>query len=356
MRKILIGCFLVLSIALIFFAFKAYDHFFLSPASYLKQEIIFPVERGQSFKTIADNLQNQGLIGHKDAFYLFARLSGSTSKVKAGEYLLSTDMSALQILDVLVSGKSFERKITITEGLNVFEIAEIFQEKGIATQSEFLKLVRNPTTAKKYLGEAQESLEGYLFPETYSFTRFTPAEKLVEKMVDNFKAVWSELSFQLPKGWTRHQVVTLASIVEKETGAPDERPLIASVFLNRLRKNMLLQTDPTILYGMADLSGKLESNIRKADILRPTRFNTYVIKGLPPGPISNPGKDALLAIFKPAQSNYLFFVSMNEGRHAFSETYQQHSEAVKKYQLDRKARQGKSWRDLNKENKLTETN
>ncbi len=323
-----------------------YNKYLHNPASYMHQEIIFEIQKGESFKEITNNLFEKGLLGHKNAFYFFARATGQTARVKAGEYLLATDMNALEILNIITSGKSFERTVTLSEGLNIFEIAEIFQQKGICSKEEFLKLVRDPKIIEKYLSEKQISLEGYLFPETYAFTRFTSAEQLIEMMIKKFKDVWSELKLPLPNGWTRHKVITLASIVEKETGAPEERPLISSVFHNRMAKGMLLQTDPTILYGMAEEQGKLVLNIRKADILRPTKYNTYVIKGLPPGPIANPGREAILASVKPEQSKYLFFVSMNEGRHAFSETYKEHQEAVRKYQIDRQAREGKSWRQM----------
>jgi UPF0755 protein len=166
-------------------------------------------------------------------------------------------------------------------------------------------------------------------------------------MVKRFLFVFGEVLPQSHvQGWTRHQIVTLASIIEKETGAPEERPLISSVFHNRLLKKMRLQTDPTVIYGKAEKSGKIEINITRADLLTPSRYNTYVIPALPPGPIANPGKEALLAAVNPAASGYLFFVSQNDGTHVFSEDYSAHNRAVQKFQLDRKAREGKSWRDL----------
>jgi UPF0755 protein len=140
----------------------------------------------------------------------------------------------------------------------------------------------------------------------------------------------------------------LASIIEKETGAPQERRLISSVFHNRLKKNMKLQTDPTVIYGMAALSGSVPNNIRKSDLLRPSKYNTYVIYGLPPGPITNPGKLALIAALNPEQSEFLYFVSQNDGTHVFTKTYNDHINAVKKFQMNPAARAGKSWRDLNK--------
>ena len=168
-------------------------------------------------------------------------------------------------------------------------------------------------------------------------------------MVNKFKEVYEQVGVKSSlQGWSRHQIVTLASIVEKETGAPQERPLIAAVFHNRLRIGMMLQTDPTIIYGKAMETGSIEINITRADLTRQTEYNTYTFKGLPPGPIANPGREALLAAVRPATTKYLFFVSHNDGTHEFSEDYKAHQKAVQKYQLDPKAREGKSWRDLNK--------
>ncbi|HEY1078907.1 MAG TPA: endolytic transglycosylase MltG, partial [Bdellovibrio sp.] len=187
------------------------------------------------------------------------------------------------------------------------------------------------------------------FPETYMLTKFTDTKTLISNMVKRFLYVYNEVAPEAQVlGWPRHKVVTLASIIEKETGAPEERPLISSVFHNRMQKNMRLQTDPTVIYGKAEQTGKIEINITRADLTTPTRYNTYTITGLPPGPIANPGKEALLAAVKPAASEFLFFVSQNDGTHVFSVDYKGHESAVKRFQLDRKAREGKSWRDLNK--------
>jgi UPF0755 protein len=166
-------------------------------------------------------------------------------------------------------------------------------------------------------------------------------------MVNRFLTVWKDVEAEAKNlGWSRLQVITLASIVEKETGASFERPLVASVFHNRLVKKMRLQTDPTVMYGVAIKQGKMPTNITKNDLLTPTAYNTYTNEGLPPAPISNPGKEAIMAVFKPAQTKYLFFVSQNNGTHMFSENLEQHNKAVQTYQMNAKARENKSWRDL----------
>lgn len=171
------------------------------------------------------------------------------------------------------------------------------------------------------------------------------AEKIVQMMVDHFNGVIGEIAPALQQDKIlRHKMVTLASMIEKETGAPEERPTISSVFYNRMKKNMRFQSDPTIIYGIAVQKGAMVSNIKKSDIMNKTPYNTYTIPGLPIGPIANPGKEAISAALKPEKTEYLYFVSMNEGRHYFSRTYQEHDEAVKKYQKDRRMREGKSWR------------
>jgi len=251
---------------------------------------------------------------------------------------------------MLTSGKSLARSITIAEGLNIFDIAAEFEKEKICTQKEFLEIVEDKDFIKSLLGEELPSLEGYLFPETYKYTKYEGPKVIISSMVKRFLIVWNEqLAGEIGKlNWSRNQVVTLASIVEKETGAAFERPLISSVFHNRITKKMRLQTDPTVLYGMALRDRKMPINITRADLHTPTPYNTYTIDSLPPAPIANPGKEALLAVLNPATSNFLFFVSQNNGTHVFSETLQQHNKAVQQYQLNAKARENKSWRDLQK--------
>ncbi len=341
----------------------AWSHFIGQSMSQTSEEVVYEVAPGLSFRAVAKDLEKNGLIKNADFFVLLAKFRGGANKMKVGEYLLNKNMKPNEVLAQILSGKSIERSLTISEGLSIFEIAEIFDQGGLASAKEVLSTIQDPTFVKETLGEEQSSLEGYLFPETYSFTKYTDYKTILAQMVNRFKIVYAEVAAQsklqtessLPN-WSRHKVVTLASIIEKETGAPNERPLISSVFHNRLRKGMLLQTDPTIIYGKAMESGKLEINITKADIARPTSYNTYVIKGLPPGPIANPGKEALLAAVKPVTSSYLYFVSHNDGTHQFSEDYKNHLQAVQKFQLDAKARQGKSWRDLSKKTDKTTKN
>ena len=319
------------------------------PISNDNTEIVFDVVPGTTIGQIAKDLQKQRLIRNARVFRWYARLRLRTQSIKAGEYSLNQSMTPDDIVAVLVSGKSIARNLTIAEGLNLWDIATLFEKMNICSAQEFFKIVYDKEFIKSLLNEDLNSLEGYLFPETYKITKFEGAKSIISQMVNRFLIVWKEVEPEAKvkaSGWSRRQIITFASIVEKETGAGFERPLVASVFRNRLDKKMRLQTDPTVLYGNAVLRGKMPLNITKTDLLTPTLYNTYTNYGLPPTPICNPGKAAILATLNPAVSSYLFFVSQNNGTHMFSENIQQHNKAVQMYQMNAKARANKSWRDL----------
>ena len=312
-------------------------------------EIIFEIPPGTSLTQIALNLQNKGLIRNGKLFLMYSRLKKMNSRLKVGEYSLNQAMTPNVILEVLVSGKSITRNLTIAEGLSLFDIAEILEKSGVGTQKEFFALAYDKDFIKSLLNEDLESLEGYLFPETYKITKYESIKSIVAQMVKRFVTVWSRYEdVTKQKKWSRNQLITFASIVEKETGAAFERPMVSSVFHNRLAKKMRLQTDPTVIYGVALKSGMMPFNITKADLLTPTRHNTYTNYGLPPTPIANPGEDAIRASLQPANTKFLYFVSRNDGTHVFSENFEKHNDAVKDFQLNSKARNGKSWRDLEK--------
>lgn len=329
-------------------AFVGYQ-FLNSRASDQAQDVVYEVGPGAGFNSIAKDLEIKGLVKNAILFSVYAKISGDRSRLKVGEYLLRTNMTPKEVLEVITSGKSIARSFTVSEGLSIYEIADLYEKQGFGTAKEFLALVRDPALIQSLLGERQISLEGYLFPETYMLTKYTDTRTLISNMVKRFLYVYNEATADAAiKFMTRHQVVTLASIIEKETGAPEERKIISSVFHNRMTKKMRLQTDPTVIYGKAESTGKIEISITKKDLQTATRYNTYLIPGLPPGPIANPGRDALHAAVNPEESQFLFFVSQNDGTHIFSETYKDHSSAVRRFQIDRKAREGKSWRDLQK--------
>lgn len=340
------------SIALTFFSYQ----FLRTGYSGDSTEVIFDVEPGQTLTAVAQNLENAKLIKNAKLFSWYSRYRGMNSKLKRGEYALNAAMTPDQILSVITSGKSVARNFTVVEGLNMWDIAELLEKHKYGTKQEALSLFRDKVFIQNVLGENLESLEGYLFPETYKVTKFDTQKDIITQMVKRFLTVYAEIQPDLAafgkthphRLWNRNQHVTFASIVEKETGAKEERPLVSSVFHNRLDKKMRLQTDPTVLYGIAFIKGEMPNNITRLDLVTPTRHNTYTNYGLPPTPIANPGKEALLAALKPMPSKYLYFVSQNDGTHRFSESLEAHNAAVKTFQMDPKARAGKSWRDLNK--------
>ncbi len=347
MTKILAG---ILALGVGYLGFEAFRFMSAGPGR-ADEQIVFEVPQGRSFHQIANQLQEKGVILSSFKMRLVARITGLDGKVKRGEYRLNRAMTPQEVLSVLISGKSIQYPVTFPEGSNIFEMAAILEQKGLFKAEDFLKACRSKDVIRELLGIEVSSLEGYLYPETYKITKYTTLNELLVTMVGNFKQVYSLLENQHPdrmQMFARHEMVTLASMVEKETGAPEERPTIASVFYNRIHKSMKLQSDPTIIYGIWADTGKYKKNISRDDIDRPNRYNTYTVPKLPFGPIANPGREALEAVMKPAKTDWLFFVSRNDGTHIFTRTYEEHLKAVKSFQLDPAAREGKSWRDLKK--------
>lgn len=314
-------------------------------------EKIIEIPNGMTLKKLSRLLKEQGLVQDPFKLRLYSKITGHGRHIKRGEYKLTGGMTPEAMLDAVASGKSIQYAITFPEGSNIYDMAELLDTRGIIKGKDFLAVVRDPKVVQTLIGVAAPSLEGYLYPETYDITRFTGAKELVHMMVEKFKSNYAQLEKTATVKMSQHDIVILASIVEKETGAPEERPMIASIFYNRLKKGMPLQSDPTILYGIIDATGKPAINITKADISRPNRYNTYTVKKLPYGPIANPGREALKATLDPAQTNYLYFVSRNDGTHVFTSTYADHLRAVRAFQLNPAAREGKSWRDLKKRTK-----
>lgn len=310
---------------------------------------IIEVQKGKGPKEIVRLLHDSRVIEDKAQFLWLGRVTRQWARLKAGEYQVSSAQSPIEIFSVITSGISVAFPLTVREGENMYEIADDLQAKKLGDEKEFLKLCRSPAFMKElgFQPPLPPSLEGYLFPDTYLINKTVSTSDLIRQMVKRFQAHWTAELDQKAKalGFTQHQAVTLASIVEKETGAPSERPKISSVFHNRLRKKMRLQSDPTTIYGMWQT---YEGNIHRSDLTRPTPYNTYTVAALPVGPISNPGAEALKAALFPESTEYLFFVSHNDGTHEFTSTYKEHMAAVKRFQLNPEAREGKSWRDLNR--------
>jgi len=293
-------------------------------------EALITVMPRQPLKTTADMLFHSEIIRSPFYFYLYARGFGYDRRIQAGEYLLSGAMTPKQILEIMAGGKTYLYKITIPEGYGLKEIAVVFSGAGLVSESLFLRAARDPQLCHGWKIEA-DTAEGYLFPDTYYFPRGVSAEKVLSAMIQRFRQVFTpEMAEQAEKaGLSIHQAVTLASIIEKETGSDSERPIVSSVFHNRLKRRMRLESDPTVIYGLDHFDG----NITRRHLTTPTPYNTYTRQGLPPGPIACPGAKSLLAAVYPAQSEFLFFVSRQDKTHQFSRTWDEHLKAVSRYQL-----------------------
>lgn len=290
---------------------------------------VVTIPRGSSIQGIAAILADKRIISEDLRFLIIAKISGYGGMLKAGEFRLDTGKSPLEVLKMLAAAKPIQHTITIREGLRANEIAAIFADGGWFDPRTFANLLVDKEFIAKQGLAGVESLEGYLYPDTYILTRDgRGAEKIMSLMVGRFNQVWEEITAKHGDKPDRGKTVVLASMVEKETGAAAERPLIAGVFLNRLQQGMRLQSDPTVVYGLEHFSG----TITRADLQTATPYNTYTIAGLPAGPICSPGKDALLAVLAPTPTKDLYFVSKNDGTHHFSETLSEHNSAVQRYQ------------------------
>jgi len=287
------------------------------------------ISSGTHFNHVADILEREGIITGIKRFRLLAKLKGVEKEIKAGDYLFHTAMTASEVLDKLVRGEYRTHKVTIPEGFTMFQIADLLKEEGLIEKEKFLKCASDPVFAHS-LGIKDSSMEGFLFPDTYLLRKSMGEESILRKMVARFNEMFKQQYEKRAQelNMSREEVVTLASIVEKETSDSSERHLIAAVFHNRLKRGMLLQSDPTVIYGLKDFNG----NLTKEDLKTKTPYNTYLIRGLPPQPIANPGEESIRAVLYPSPKNYLYFVSKNDGTHHFSASLKEHNRAVNRYQ------------------------
>lgn len=311
----------------------AFDEYTQTPLNPHGSEIVFTVHQGEGFRSIAKRMEREKIVEKPLWFGVFARLKKADTRIHAGEYEISSALSPGELLDKMISGKVRRYRLTLPEGLRITEIAKKIEESGLVTEEKFLAATQNVELARS-LGIPVDSFEGYLFPDTYFFTREDTAESMIRTMVQHFNAVYDNEKEARARelGLTTHEVVTLASIIEKETGAPQERAVVSSVFHNRLARKMKLETDPTVIYGIQNFDG----NIRRIDLQTYTPYNTYMIPGLPPGPIASPGKDSIIACLWPDETDFIFFVSKNDGTHYFSSKLSEHNRAVQKYQRARR--------------------
>jgi UPF0755 protein len=307
------------------------NSFFYSPVDINNTtEVKFFVDPGANLKTIAQKLEQENLINHWYGFYLLNYFSNKDKNVTVfpGEYRLSASLSPKQILEKFITQDVYYYQFTIPEGSTVKDISKILVATGFLTEEQVTKALNNKALMMKL--SLPGSFEGFLYPETYKVTYPDSAEAIIERMVkESAKKFTVDLDARARElGFTFPQILTLASIIEKETGDPSERATISAVFHNRLRTGIPLQSDPTVIYGIPDFNG----NITKEDLKTDTPYNTYIHAGLPPTPICNPGLEAVKAALNPDGSEYLFFVAKGDGTHFFSKTYKEHKAAVEEYQ------------------------
>lgn len=297
-------------------------------------ETFVEIPQGESTAGIGRRLVAAGVIRDTPTFRLALRWHARGRSLKAGEYRFSEPASPASVIDRLARGDVFLLTLTFPEGLTVDEMSRLFEQSGLGRADAFVKATRDPGPIEA-LDPRADTLEGYLFPDTYHLPRGIDAGALVDRMVRRFKTVFDEdLQRKASEtGLTVRQIMAIAALVEKETARADERPLVAAVYRNRLRIGMPMQADPTVIYALKR-AGRWNGNIRKGDLAFDSPYNTYRYAGLPPGPIASPGKAAIEATITPAAVDYLYFVSRNDGSHAFSSTLEAHNRNVQKWQVE----------------------
>ncbi len=339
---------LIVALLVVIGLFWLIHEFASQPCSNAHSQVVFEVLPGQPLAAVASSLNKDGLVENAKEFTWYAKFTGDAKRIKVGQYQLYKDMTPRQVLDVITSGESIRYSLVVPEGDNIFEIREALNKLWPRRGDEFLQFVTNRANVRRITGHNWPSMEGYLFPDTYLITKYTPISVLVREMYSHFEQTIRQIDQHESTRMSERDQVILASMIEKETGDPKERTIISSVFHNRLKIGMRLQSDPTIIYGLWLKTGRQPFDITRADIAEKTAYNTYRIPALPPGPIANPGKAALWAAVNPARTQYLYFVSRNNGTHVFSKTYREQERYVRMYQLNPAARAGKSWRELSK--------
>lgn len=329
--KIIKTAIILAAVALLFFSVWFSMEFYRTPKA-SPEKILFEAEKGKGAESIAQELKDAGIIKKRWPFLLGYKFFFSSKTLKAGEYLFSLPVSTKEVLQAITEGKVYLHPLTIPEGLTIKEIAPLLESLHFIDEEDFLEASGQKEIISHIDTEAS-SLEGYLLPETYHFPKGTPAKTIIASMISQFQNIfneeWQKRASEL--GMTIRKAVILASLIEKETSIPEERKLVSAVFHNRLKRRMKLDCDPTIIYVLKQ-EGRFRDRLRTKDLKLDSPYNTYLYPGLPPGPICNPGKEALEAALYPADVKYLYFVSKNDGSHHFSRTFREHQRAVLKYQ------------------------
>ena len=301
--------------------------FLYAPYAGFQSETFVRLEKGTDTITMGRALEQAGVIRYAWAFWL-ERAFRPTTKLQAGEYRFNQPASVSDIFDRLARGDVYYFEFTVPEGTNMFDIAQALERAGAMPASEFLRAAADPAPIRDLAPEAK-TLEGYLFPDTYRLSHWASGPELCRQMTDQFRRQWKKLA--AGRDVDVHRIVTLASLVEKETGIASERPLVAGVFVNRLKIGMRLECDPTAIYA-ALLDNRFRGVIHQSDLANQNLYNTYQHSGLPPGPITNPGADAISAALDPAEKDFLYFVAKPQGGgHEFSATLAEHQRAIQKY-------------------------
>lgn len=314
--------------ALIFVFLILLLNYSFTPIDIKNKTVVLDIPTGSSFLEVTELLKKEGLIKNRFFFYSLAAIKRASRNIRAGEYEINTLISPITMLNKLMHGEVKIYKVVIREDLSLRDIAAVLDKDKLINKEIFFELARDREFLQSLNIEA-ESIEGYLFPDTYYFNRSMNTRRIMKKMVDTFREKVTPSMIQKSNniGLNMHKLVTLASIIGKESGDNSEKPFIAAVFYNRLKKGMRLQSDPTTVYDMDDFDGK----VLRCHLKRVSPYNTYLIKGLPPGPIANPGLSSLKATLFPAPVNYLYFVSKNDGTHYFSSSLTEHNQAVNRY-------------------------
>ena len=289
------------------------------------------IPAGAGAADIRQRLLDAGVVQDALSLRLALRWTGASRDLQAGEYRFDRPMTAVEVVDTIARGDVYGQRITFAEGLTIRDMAALYESRGLGRSGDFIEASRN-TALIRDLDPAATDLEGYLFPDTYTVGRRAVASKLVEQMVTGFRAAFPANQSHTSQPLSTRELVTLASLIEKETGKPEERPIVSAVYRNRLRLGMGMQADPTVVYALQK-RGKYDGNIRKEDLLIDSPYNTYRYRGLPPGPIAAPGKASLEAASRPAEVDYLFFVSRNDGSHVFAKTLPEHNRNVQEFQV-----------------------
>lgn len=288
------------------------------------------IPRGASRRTIAGLLASQGVVRNRWVFEALSRRE-SQRTLQAGEYLFERPETAFEVFRTLAEGRVFVREVVVPEGYSMFDIADLVAREGLTSREDFLAAARDPGPVRDLAPNAP-SAEGFLFPATYGFPRHLAGKEIVEAMVKRFRQEWTALAAEPsdPAERPLQETLTLASLVERETPKPEERPVVAGVFTNRLQRKMPLQCDPTVVYAL-ELAGEYNGVLEAKELPFESPYNTYRHTGLPPGPIANPGEASLRAAMAPAKTDYLYFVANTEGGHFFSKTLAEHNQNVVKY-------------------------